>query len=77
MNVNFCIFFTVFKFFLFLQDQFCYHGWLGRAMVLGCFQCRGVLLLWYMVGQGLAVLAAGAGWVGCFFFYLVYPIFLF
>ena len=24
----------------------------------------GVLLLWHMVGQGPAVLAAGAGWVG-------------
>ena len=34
-------------------------GWLGRAMVLGS-----VLLLWHMVGQGPAVLAAGAGWVG-------------
>ena len=33
-------------------------------MVLGSFQCRGVLLLWHMVGQGPAVLAAGAGWVG-------------
>ena len=33
-------------------------------MVLGSFQCRGVLLLRHMVGQGPAVLAAGAGWVG-------------
>ena len=41
-------------------------GWLGRAMVLGSFQCQGVLLLWHMVGQGPAVLAAGAGRVGCF-----------
>ena len=24
----------------------------------------GVLLLWHIVGQGTAVLAAGAGWVG-------------
>ena len=40
-------------------------------MVLGSFQCRGVLLLWHMVGQGPAVLAAGAGWVGyvLFFFF--------
>ena len=49
-------------------------GWLGQAMVLGSFQCRGVLLLWHMVGQGPAVLSAGAGWVGffcvCFFFIL-------
>ena len=36
-------------------------------MVLGSFQCRGVLLLWYMVRQGPAVLAADAGWVGSFF----------
>ena len=40
--------------------------WLGRAMVLGSFQCRGVLLLRHMVGQGPAVLAAGAGCVGFF-----------
>ena len=26
----------------------------------------GVLLLWHIVGQGPAVLAAGAGWMGCF-----------
>ena len=58
--------------------------WLGRAMVLGSFQCRGVLLLWNMVGQGPAVLAAGAGQVLLFlvvvfffFCHLVYPIFLF
>ena len=42
-------------------------GWLGRAMVLGSFQCRGGLLLSHMVGQGPAVLAAGAGQVGCFY----------
>ena len=29
-------------------------------MVLGSFQCRGVLLLLHIVGQGSAVLAAGA-----------------
>ena len=33
-------------------------------MVLGSFQCRGVLLLSRMVGQRPAVLAAGAGLVG-------------
>ena len=33
-------------------------------MVLGSFQCRGVLLLWHMVGQGPAVLAAGVVWDG-------------
>ena len=42
------------------------RGWLGRVMVLGNFQCWGVLLFWHMVGQGPAVLAAGAGRVGYF-----------
>ena len=44
-----------------------YPGWLGWAMVLSSFQCRGVLLLLHIVGQGLAVLAAGAGRVGYMF----------
>ena len=50
-------------------------GWLGWAMVLGSFQCRGVLLLLYIVGQEPAVLAAGAGWVGyiCFIFFIYLP----
>ena len=46
-------------------------GWLGRAMVVGSFQCQGVLLLWHMVGQGPTMLAAGRnGWAFfvCFFF---------
>ena len=47
-----------------------YHGWLDWAMVLGSFQCRGVLLLLHIVGQGPAVLAEGAGRVGYIFFYL-------
>ena len=38
------------------------------GMVLGSFQCRGVLLLLHTVGQGPAVLAAGAGRVGCTFY---------
>ena len=47
-----------------------YGGWLGRAMVLGSFQCQGVLLLCIiMVGQESAVLAAGVGRVGCFLFF--------
>ena len=46
-------------------------GWLGQAMVLGSFQCQGVLLLWHMVGQGPAVLAAGAGQVCCFFIFFI------
>ena len=37
-------------------------------MVLGSFQCRGVLLLLNIVGQGSAVLAAGAGRVGYIFY---------
>ena len=44
-------------------------GWLGRAIVLGSFQCRGVLLLWHIVGQGPAVLAVGVGRAGCFFIF--------
>ena len=50
-------------------------GWLGWAMVLGSFQCRGVLLLLHIVGQGPAVLAAGAGRVGyiLFIFFIYLP----
>ena len=43
-------------------------GWLGWAMVLGSFQCWGVLLLLHIVVQGPAVVAAGAGWVGYIFY---------
>ena len=48
---------------------------LGWAMVLGSFQCRGVLLLLHIVGQEPAVLAAGAGWVDYIFLYFssVFP----
>ena len=59
-------------------------GWLGQAMVLGSFHCRGFLLLWHMVGQVPAVLAAGAGRVDrflvsffFFFFLLLLVLFLF
>ena len=42
-------------------------------MVLVNFQCRGVLLIWIMVGQGPIALAVGAG-EGCLdIFSLVYP----
>ena len=44
--------------------SYIFTGWLGWAMVLGSFQCRGVLLLLHLVGQGPAVLAAGVGRVG-------------
>ena len=37
-------------------------------MVPGSFQCLGVLLLLHIVGQGPAVLAAGAGWVDYSFY---------
>ena len=39
------------------------------AMVLGSFQCRGVLLLLHIVGQGPAVLAAGVLAGGLYFLY--------
>ena len=55
----------------------CIVGWLGWAMVLGSFQCRGVLLLLHIVGQGSAVLAAGAGSVGYIFFFYFSSICLF
>ena len=51
-------------------------GWLGWAMVLGSFQCRGVLLLLHIVGQGPVVLAASAGWVGYIFFFFYIFIYL-
>ena len=35
--------------------------WSGGAMVLGNFQCRGVLLIWFIVVQGSTALAVGAG----------------
>ena len=47
------------------------RGWLGGAMVLGSFKCRGVLLHLNIVGQGPPVLAAGAGWLGCFFIIII------
>ena len=36
------------------------------------FQCRGVLLVWKIVGQGPTVLAVGAGGGGLDIFTLVY-----
>ena len=64
-----------------LPIRVCFHqsfsGWLGWAMVLGSFQCRGVLLLLHIVGQGPAVLAAGTGRVGyIFFIFFIYLPFL-
>ena len=48
-----------------MTDCYELNWWLGRAMVLGRFQCQGVLLLWDMVGQESTVPAAGAKRVGC------------
>ena len=41
-------------------------------MVLGSFQCWGVLLLLHIVGQEPAVLTAGAGQVGYIFFFVFF-----
>ena len=57
--------------FLPAQQEFS-SWWLGWAMVLVSFQCRGVVLLLHIVGQGPSVLAAGAGQVGYIFFYFSY-----
>ena len=43
-----------------------------RPMVLCSFQCWGILLLLHIVGQGPAVLAAGAGQVGYIFFFIFF-----
>ena len=50
------------------------RGWLGGAMVLDSLKCRGVLLHLHIVGQGPAVLAAGAGcgMGGLFFFFFFF-----
>ena len=53
-----------------------YNEWLGWVMVLGSFQCRGVLLLLHIIKKGPAVLAAGAGWVGYIFIFFIYLPFL-
>ena len=45
-------------------------GGSGGAMVLGNFQCRGVLLIWIRVGQGPTALAVGAGGLFGYFFSL-------
>ena len=43
------------------QQQQHFRGLSGGTMVLGQFQCRGVLLIWIRGGQGTTVLAVGAG----------------
>ena len=41
---------------------------LGQAMVLGSFQCQGVLLLWHMVGQGACYACSKCGTGGLFLY---------
>ena len=60
----------------FHYEKKCCSQWLGWVMVLGSFQCQGVLLLLDEVGQGPAVLAAGVGWVGYIFIFFIYLPFL-
>ena len=45
----------------------------GGAEVLGYFQCRGVLLIWMIVGQGSIALAVSAGGGYLDIFTLLYP----
>ena len=39
-----------------------FSGWLGGAVVLGNFQCQGILLIWIIVGQGLTKGVGGVVW---------------
>ena len=55
--------------YMWVSTYISWSGWLGWAMVLGSFQCRGILLLLHIVGQGPAVLAAGVGRVGYIYIY--------
>ena len=48
------------------------HGLSGGMMVLGSFQCRGILLIRIIVGQGPTVLAVGGGGSHLGIFSLVY-----
>ena len=47
------------------------------VLVLGSFQCRGVLLLLHIAGQGPSVLAAGAGRVDYIYIYIYIYIYLY
>ena len=68
MRVSFCFINRVYcvrsvlKLMVLHNNSILNDEWLAQAMVLGSCRCRGVLLLWHMVGQGPAVLAAGVGW---------------
>ena len=52
---------TRFSFVLISSSFFSRWGWSGGAKVLINLQCRGVLLVWTIVGQGPIALALGAG----------------
>ena len=54
-----------------------YWGWSGGARSWVNFQCRGVLLIWIIVGQGPIALAVGAGGVVWAFFSRLSFLFLF
>ena len=41
----------------------------GAGAVLDSLQCLGTLLFWVIEGQGSALLAAGAEWVGWLYFF--------
>ena len=59
------------KIYIYIQN-----GWLGRAMVLGSFQCRSVLLLRHMIGQGPAVLAGRLFFILFYFILFIYFFFI-
>ena len=52
-------------------------GWLGGAIVLGDFGCRGVLLILIIIGQGASVLAGVRLGLYGFSFYRVSLLFFF
>ena len=52
---------AIYTFSSYLYSYFIYISNFHRVMVLGIFQCHGVLLVWMVVGQGPTVLVIGAG----------------
>ena len=54
----------MFRIVVLVSSFFLNEGWSGGAMVLSKLRCRGILLIWIIVGQGPTALAVGAG-VGC------------
>ena len=56
---------------IFVEIVFLHLTFSGGRVVQRCwvnFQCRGVLFIWIIVGQGPVALAIGAGWVVWTFF---------